>query len=572
MIECHPVSSEAPESTTTPSVSETIALSELSPQRIRSMALPEDPETLQEMVRQLLQDLVARDHSIESLQFQLERLKRALYGPRSEKVSDAQLKLDLEALGLTLDEDGADGSESQEDDADEAEGDDGEEDTPKKRSKRRPGHGRRKLPEHLPREVVVHRPDDADCPCEACSSQRQKIGEEISEVLEYRPASWVVLEHHREKYACPKGCGGVSVAPPAPRPVDKGLCGFGLLAFILTSKYADHIPLNRQVGIIARQGVALGTSTLSDWVAQGAGLLEPIVKAMTKELFEASVLHTDETGIPVRFPDREHCHRGSLWVYQSLDAPGVYGHSVFVYTPTKHGKGPQGKGPHAILEGYQGRIVADAFSGFNELFGEGKAAESGCWAHTRRKFYEARSFARAEATEALALIKKLYKVEKKARKQKLEPKQILELRQLNSAPVVEEFRIFLERNRPLFPPSSPLGQAITYATNQWAALGLFLHDGLLPLDNNAAERSLRAPVVGRKNWMFAGSEEGAERAAILYSIVVSCRLHGVDPWAYLNDVLRRVQDHPAKRINELTPKAWALARKNASASGSDPPS
>jgi len=560
------VSNETPETTTTTQAIDPLAITDLSPRRIRSMELPQDPDTLQEMVRQLLQDLAARERSNESLRFQLERMKRALYGPRSEKVSDAQLKLDLAALGLPVDDEEDDSTESREDEDARDNGDSDEAPSPKKRSQRG-AHGRRKLPEHLPREVVVHRPDDANCPCDVCDSPKRKIGEEISEVLEYRPANWVVLEHHREKVACPKGCGGVSVAPPAPKPVDKGLCGFGLLAFILTSKYADHIPLNRQVGMIARQGVVLRTSTLSDWVAQGAELLKPIVDVMTKELLKAPVLHTDETGIPVRFPDQEHCHRGSLWVYQSLDRPGVYGHSVFVYTKTKHGKGPQ-----AVLEGYKGRIVADAFSGFNELFGEGKATEGGCWAHSRRKFYDARSFARAEATEALALIKKLYKIEKKARKQKLDPDQILEVRQLYSAPIVEEFRCFLERNRPLFPPSSPLGGAITYATNQWAALGLFCDDGLVPLDNNPAERSLRGPVVGRKNWMFAGSEEGAKRAAILNSIVVSCRLNGVDPWAYLNDVLRRVQDHPAKLVGELTPKAWALARKNAPSSGSDPPS
>jgi transposase len=535
-----------------------IAVADLTPSRVESLQLPDSVDTLHEMVRHLLLELSDRDRSNEDLRFQLERLKRALYGPRSEKLSDAQLALMFQELTELQAKDA-------QDDGDEGTPED--EPSPHRRPQRKPGHGRRKLPSHLPREPHQHRPDEADEPCPECGKSRRKIGEEVSEILEYQPASLVVHEHHREKWACPDGCCKIAIAPPAPRPVDKGLCGFGLMAFILTSKYADHLPLNRQVGMLTRHGVVLGTSTLSDWVAQGAAQLEPIVEAMARQLRQAPAIHTDETGIPVRMPDRKHCHKGYLWVYQSLDDLGQAGHCVFVYTPTKHGTGPKD-----MLGGYTGKVIADAASGFDQLFGEGGATETGCWAHTRRKFYDARSFARADAAEALALIKKLYRIERTADRRKMSMDQRLELRQSESTPIVEEFRQYLERIRPLYPPSSPLGKAITYATNQWPALNTFLEFGLLPMDNNAAERALRAPVVGRKNWMFAGSEDGARRAATLFSLVASCRLHGVDPWAYFDDVLRRVQTHPAKRVNELTPKAWAEARKKAGGAGPDPPS
>ena len=534
-----------------------IAVADLTPERVESMQLPDSVDTLHEMVRHLLIQLADRDRSNEDLRFQLQRLQRALYGPRSEKISDAQLALMFQELTDLQAREAAD------DDAGDTPDD---EPSPRARTHRKPGHGRRKLPSHLPREPYQHRPQEADEPCPECGKQRRKIGEEISEVLEYLPASLVVHEHHREKWGCPDGCCKIAIAPPAPRPVDKGLCGFGLMAFILTSKYADHLPLNRQVGMLTRQGVVLGTSTLSDWVAQGAAQLEPIVEAMARQLRQAPAIHTDDTGIPVRMPDRKHCRKSHLWIYQSLEEHGEAGHCVFVYTPTREGSGPK-----AVLGGYTGKVIADAFSGFDQLFGEGGATEVGCWAHTRRKFYDAKSFARADAAEALALIKKLYRIERKADQRKMSMDQRLELRQRDSKPIVEEFRQYLERVRPHYPPSSPLGKAITYATNQWPALNTFLDFGLLPMDNNAAERALRAPVVGRKNWMFAGSEDGARRAATLFSLVASCRLHGIDPWAYFDDVLCRVQTHPARRVGELTPKAWAEARKKSDGSGPDPP-
>jgi transposase len=449
-----------------------IAVADLTPERVESMQLPDSVDTLHEMVRHLLMELADRDRSNEDLRFQLQRLQRALYGPRSEKISEAQLALMFQELTELQAQNAAD---------------DGEDDTPddepssRNRTRSKPGHGRRKLPAHLPREPHQHRPEEADEPCPDCGKQRRKIGEEVSEILEYLPASLVVHEHHREKWACPDGCCKIAIAPPAPRPVDKGLCGFGLMAFILTSKYADHLPLNRQVGMLTRQGVVLGTSTLSDWVAQGAALLEPIVEAMARQLRQAPAIHTDDTGIPVRMPDRKHCHKGHLWVYQSLDGHGGAGHCVFVYTPTRHGTGPR-----AMLGGYTGKVIADAFSGFDRLFGEGKATEVGCWAHTRRKFYDARSFARVDAAEALALIKKLYRIERKADRSKMSLEQRLELRQRESAPIVESFRKYLERIRSHYPPSSPLGKAVTYATNQWPALTTFLDFGLLPMDNNAA--------------------------------------------------------------------------------------
>jgi hypothetical protein len=334
--------------------------------------------------------------------------------------------------------------------------------------------------------------------------------------------------------------------------IEKGLAAPGLLAHVVVSKYADHLPLNRIEERFAREGVHLPRSTLCDWVAQVAELLKPISDAMGRAMLGAHRIHTDDTGIPILAQGRTQ--KGHVWTYVADDE-----YVVFRYTPRR-----KSDGPREFLRGYKGYVQADAANLYDRLYGdgtkEGGAIEVGCWAHARRRFFDAQLTDRDRALIGLGFIKRLYEADRVA--SRAPPSRRTEERRRLAAPILDAFKAWLDAEALVVLPKAPIADAIGYARNQWDALTRFLEDARLKLDNNAAERQLRRVAVGRKNWLFAGSDEGAERACVLYSLVASCKLHDVNPFDYLRDVLVRVSEHPARDVLALSPKGWKQQTEN----------
>jgi transposase len=493
--------------------------------------LPTDPQALRQLVVELLLALQAKDRQIGQLSAQLETLKRRIFGRSSEKLSPDQMALDLGAwlaahIATTAPEPPVSAPET----------------TPRTNG----GHGRRRLPEHLPRHRTEYHPAPAERVCRECSAELKKIGEDVSEQLEYVPASLFVLEHARIKYACPHCQGNVVIGSLPVQPIAKGLPGPGLLAHVLTSKYGDHLPLNRLEGIFQRQGVELSRSTLCDWVAASATLLAPVVGVMKTEVLASRKIHTDDTTVPVLDKDRESTKTGRLWVYVG---DGDHEHIVFDYTPDRCREGPL-----LFLAGYKGYLQADAYSGYNAVYAGQEVIEVACWAHARRKFFDAMKSDGQRAPIALAYIRQLYAIEKRALDDDAIERRAS--RVAEAKPVLDAFKVWLDVEAQKVLPKSPLGEALSYARAQWVALTRYIEDGILELDNNRAERALRRVAIGRKNWMFAGSDEGGRRAAIVYSLIASCAALKIEPYAYLRDVLERLPSCSPANLPLLTPKAW----------------
>ena len=366
-------------------------------------------------------------------------------------------------------------------------------------------------------------------------------------MLEYVPASFFVKQYVRYKYCCKECESDISIGPLPPRAIDKGIAGEGLLAHIITSKYADHNPLNRLEGILKRHGVDINVSTMCDWVGKSADLLEPLVKRMHKKILQSPKINTDDTSIPIKSKKRKgSTYKGYLWAY--IDDSG---NVVFDFTPTRSREGPL-----KFLGKYSGYVQADAYSGYDEFFRKGKATEVGCNSHARRKFEYALDSDPVRAACMMVLWGGLYEIESRAKKEKYNSAQLLQARQKEAKPILAEIKTVLDEYKNQVLPKSPMGKAITYSLNQWEALNRYVDDPILDIDNNISERILRMVVIGRKNYMFAGSEAGAWRAAIIYSLVASCKLNGIDPFAYFRDVLEKVSIHPADKIDELLPSNW----------------
>ena len=351
----------------------------------------------------------------------------------------------------------------------------------------------------------------------------------------------------------------VVVAPKPAQPIDKGLPGPGLMSFVITSKYYDHIPLNRQGEIFLRQGVPIHRSTLCDWMAAAAELLFSLYKAMLLDLLRSRVVQTDETRLPVLEKGNTKTKSGRLWVFLGdRDHP----HTIYHYTATKARDGPAG-----ILENYQGFLQADAANVFDGIYLSGDIIEVGCWAHGRRHFHDAFTSDTARSAEALARISFFYDVERDATKivdeQKLDATQAdalrLKMRQEQTLPKLHQFKDWVDAQTKLVLPKSPIAQAINYAQNHWQALLRFTEHGFLNIDNNASERAMRPAALGRKNFLFAGSDEGGRTTAVLYSLTQTCRRHGIDPFAYLRDVLTRLPKGDFQDLAELFPHRWAAA-------------
>jgi transposase len=381
----------------------------------------------------------------------------------------------------------------------------------------------------------------------------RKLGEDVSEMLEYVPASFFVIRHVRPKLSC-SHCERIVQAAAPSRPIERGTAGPGLLAHVLTSKYADHLPLYRQSEIYARQGVELERSTLADWVGSTSQLLTPLVAALRRYVMAASKLHADDTPVPVLAPGNGKTKTGRLWTYVRDDrpagdaaAPAVW----FAYSPDRKGEHPE-----RHLREFRGALQADAYAGFNQLYKEdGRIQEVACWAHVRRKFYDLQqAHASPVASESLQRIAALYRIEKDIRGRS--PEERREVRNQRAGPLLESLRQWFETTLLKLSRKSDTTAAIRYALGLWEALTRYCDDGRLEIDNNAAERALRAVALGRKNYLFAGSDIGGERAAAIYSLIGTAKLKDRDPEAYLQMVLARIADHPVNRIGELLP--WNL--------------
>jgi len=502
--------------------------------------LPNDPAALRQIVMTLLEEVETKDRRLRQLQHWVEQLLRARYGPRRERVSENQLFLFAVALVSA-------GREAPR----EPEASAAPEKTESSEGKRK-GHGRQRLPKSLERRRVVYDLEEAKRKCPECREELKRIGEEVSERLEYVPASLVVIQEACQKYACAKGCTVVTAEKPM-APIEKGLPGPGLLAHVAVSKYGDHLPLHRQEAIFQRQGVELSRQTMADWMRAGADLVSPLYELMKQQVLGSKAIQTDDTPVPVLDPDLPHTRTGRIWTYVG---DGEHPYTVYDYTPTRSRDGPE-----EFLKAFRGYLQADAYSGYDHFYEEPERGieDVACMAHARRKHWEAQSSDLMRSTVMLAYIRLLYDVEREARDRKLQGEGRRALRQKKSKPILDDIHTYLEREQPQMLPKSPEGEAIAYMLSNWKALIRYCEDGDLEIDNNGAERSLRSVAVGRKNWMFYGSDNGGRTAAVLSSFIATSKRLGLDPFAYLRDLFGRIGSHPQSRLAELLPDQWKVA-------------
>jgi transposase len=527
---------------------------------LASTDLPTDPEALRAFALACQNELVAataelqaakltiqlRTLEIEKLKFQLAKLRRMQFGRSSERVTRQieQLELQLEEL---------EAGEAEEINKAAAE------DRPlplreTNRPKRKP------LPDHLPRQEVVHEPpEDGACSCPACGGSMARLGEDVTEVLDYIPGRFRVIRHVRPKYAC-RHCDAITQAPAPALPTPRGRAAPGLLAHLLVSKYTDHLPLYRQSEIYARDRVDLDRSTLSDWVGQAVWLLQPIVEGIRRHVFAAEKIHGDDTPVPVLEPGRGRTRTGRLWVYVRDDRPfcgTAPPAAAYFYSPDRGGEHPA-----THLADFRGFLQADGYSGFTALYEPRQAVpdatptaaitEVACWAHCRRKVFDVWEATKSSvAKAALDKIAEFYVIEDKAR---FAPPDERLAQRAATLPLLEAFFAWAQATEPKLSARSELAQALRYMITRRTALTRFASDARLEIDNNIAENAMRGIALGRRNWLFAGSDAGGTRAASMYSLLHTAKLNDVNPEAYLTNTLARIADgHPINRISELMP-------------------
>lgn len=506
-------------------------------------------EALHQQLADAVRERDKLQQALDLLREKHDALLQSLYGKRSERyaIDDDQPLFD----GLDHPEAPAPKHLGEAPDAEEP-GDD----LGKGRATKPRRRGATRLPEDIRRVIEDVEPTPEQALCSCCGVPREIIGYEETEKLEYQPASIFLRVIRRPKLVCRQHEEAGVVTPELPPQVlDKGLPAASMLAQVVTAKYRDHTPLHRQIGIYGRQGIDLARSTLCDWVADTAGMLEPVVACILQAAKDSGYISSDDTGVTLLRPGvpGKNSKKSFLWAYAG-EAPGDV---VFDFTP---GRG--GEGPRRILEGFRGILQADAYSAYDQIYESGDVREAGCMAHARRKFFEALNSCPEYGEPAMKAIRMLYQVERLAKKEGLDPEQRLELRQQDSRGVFDELREWLAELKGHVLPKSKIGRAVGYFTRNADALRRFLENGRIEIDNNRCERAMRQVAVGRKNWLFAGSEAGGQSAATLYSLTVGCWELGVDPFAYLTDVLNRLGSTPGSRIAELTPRGWWAARQD----------
>ncbi|SDG83690.1 MULTISPECIES: IS66 family transposase [unclassified Duganella] len=482
-----------------------------------------------ERVAGLEAQLNTRAAEIEHLKLQIARLRRMQFGRKSEKLDHQieQLELQLEDLQAACAE-----AERDMTAADPA---------PRQRVPRKP------LPDHLPRDEKRYLPPGDACP--ACGGGLRHLGEDLAEQLEFVPASFRVIRHVRPKLAC--ACCDTIVQAHAPsRPIMRGIAGPGLLAHVLVAKFADHIPLYRQSVIYAREGVELERALLANWVGAASALLRPLVDVIRRHVLAGRKLHADDTPIPVLAPGNGKTKTARLWTYvrdDSASGDATPAAVWFAYTPDRKGIHPQ-----THLANFIGVLQADAYAGFNALYVDGMIQEAACWAHARRKFYDLH-VARPSAitTEALRRIAELYMIEAEIRGKPPAERQLV--RQQRACPLLDDFGNWLRATLEKLSRKSNTAAAIQYTLNLWPALLRYCDDGIIEIDNSAAERALRGVAIGRRNYLFAGADSGGERAAAIYSLIGTAKLNGVDPEAWLRHVLANIAEHPVNRVDDFLP-------------------
>ena len=514
-------------------------LNRLNPEELKALILSQHEQILSkdEQLLRKEEQLSSLEEEIERLRLLIAKLRRMQFGRKSEK-RDRQ----IEQLELKLDE--LEASRAQQAAAAPVSPAAADVNRARKRA-------RQPLPAHLPRETRQVLPRQEACP--DCGGKLKPLGEDISEMLEYVPEHFKVIRQVRPKLACAR-CDKIVQAEAASRPIERGIAGPGLLAHVLVSKYADHLPLYRQAEIYARDGVELDRSTMAEWVGGCSRILEPLVEALRRHVMSAEKLHADDTPVPVLAPGNGKTKTGRLWTYVRDDRP--WGDKTpaavwFAYTPDRKGEHPQ-----AHLKEFTGTLQADAYAGYGQIYEGGRVKEAACMSHVRRPFYDLyEAHKSAVAKEALERIAALYAIEEEIRGRSAEERRAV--RNERSRLLLDSMKQWMEETLGKLSRKSDTTRAIRYALGRWDALMRYCDDGHLEIDNNAAERSLRAVVLGRKNFLFAGSDAGGERAAAIYGLIGTAKLNGLNPEAYLREVLSRIADHPINRIEELLP--WNLA-------------
>lgn len=486
----------------------------------------------------------------------LRQLLEAKHATKSERLSPDQLHLFLQQLKA--------GSGAVKEEAEATKPGDGGKDSDneppaggsgKDSGEQGSGRGRRPLAPHLKRERIEHDLSATEKHCVECNEDLHPIGEETSERYEYIPAKFVVIEDVCKKYACQ--C-TVKTATKPPQPIAKSSAGASLLAQVIVSKIADHLPVHRQGKMYARLGVEIADQTMCGWLRQSAEAMLPLYEQLKQFVLSSKVTGTDDT--PVRVLDRKlkgTTRKGRFWPYVGdRDHPGV----IYDYTPTR-----ERAGPAEFLRDYRGHLQADAYSVYDSFFTEPERGlvEVACWAHTRRHFHEALETDSARMGSVLAYIAKLYAVEKTAREAGVIGEGLRLMRQQGAVPVLEQLHGYLVKMSGEVLPKSEAGKAVAYALKNWVALTRYAADGDLSIDNNHTERSIRGIAVGRGNWLFVGSDRGGKTMAVLRSFVATCELVKVDPLAWFTDVLRRIGEQSLSTLQELLPHRWAAARTSA---------
>jgi transposase len=515
---------------------------------MRSAAdLPDDIDELKHRLMAAEAGLLAKTLEAEKLRFELARLRRMSFGQSSERIERAidQLELRLEEIETTA-SDTSEPATVANPERDPAPLEAGEEKV------------RRKLPKHLPRREERHEP--AASICHRCGAERlRKVSEDVTEVLEYVPGRFEVVRHVRPAYSCAK-CEAMVQAPMPAMPIPRAMAGASVLAHVIISKYADHLPLYRQAEIYGRDGLDLDRSTLADWAGKAAWLLRPLADRLGEHVMAGTVIHADDTPVPVLAPGNGKTRTGRLWIYLRDERPHA-GRAppavLYRYTPDR-----KGERCRQHLGSFAGHLHADGYAGFAELYesAEGKPAnvtEVACWAHVRRKFFDVhKANGSPIAREALERIGALFDIERTIAGKSADQRRAV--RQGLAKDQLDKLAEWLARQLKLLSGKSELAGAIRYARSRWDALTAYVDDGRLEISNNAAENAIRPVTLGRKNWLFAGSDAGGDRAAIFYTLIRSAKLNGLEPEAWLRDVLTRIGEHPINRLDDLLP--WNTAQ------------